>query len=540
MLSWTARLLLVAGLAVIAAACGAAAGDDDAAFEPDPSCFGVHPVSGDLGDIRCGYVTVPLDHANPDGPTIRLAVAVLPATDPDAGDDPVIVLEGGPGGHLVEPALSLPPHREQLQIGPETVLMDQRGVGLSEPALECPGYDEATEAAATHPEAVADGVEALADCYDELVEQDIDPQAFHSEAIAADVDLVREALGYEQVHLRGGSYGAEVALRAADAHPDRVASLLLSSPVDPTVNWIAQAPATLDRALNDLARACAGHDGCAARFGDLRERIEQAMERLAEEPAEVPVRRLDGSSDVVTYPAAAAAGHLRWLLYLPPALGSDRLPALIDAAADGNYTPLATLGQRLEQQVVGLVSHGLHHAVRCTGQAADLSAADLRAAAEATHPQLVAEHLLPAETALLDVCDAWDVEPAEAVAPPSSDEPVDAASAETEGSGTAYEPVGPDVPIAPDVPALVVTGQFDPVTAPAYGRRIADRLADSVLVEVPDVGHGALEHLDACGQRIATAFIADPTATGELDVSCATDRVYEPAMELAPVLDLGG
>lgn len=536
--SWTARLLLLAGVAVLAAACGAATGDD-AAFERAPSCFGVQPVSGDLGDVRCGYVTVPLDHAEPDGPTIRLAVAVLPATDPDAGDEPVVVLEGGPGGHLVEPALSLPPHREQLQIGPETVLMDQRGVGLSEPALECPGYDAAIEAAATHPDAVEGGVEALAGCYDELVSAGIDPQAFHGAAIAADVDLVRDALGYEQVHLRGGSYGAEVALRAADAHPDRVASLLLSSPVDPTVNWIARSPLAFDHALGDLAQACAAHDGCADRFGDLGDRIRQAMARLVDAPAEVTVRRLDGSSDTVTYPAAAAAGHLRWLLYLPPALGSDRLPALIDAAADGNYTPLATLGQRLEQQVVGLVSHGLHHAVRCTGQAAGLSPANLRAAAEAAHPQLAAEHLLPAETALLDVCDAWDVEPVGAIGPASDDNPVDAAAAETEEAGTAYEPVGPDVPIAPPVPALVVTGQFDPVTPPGYGRRITDRLADSVLVEVPDVGHGALEHLDACGQRIASAFIADPAA-GELDIRCATERAYDPAMELEPVLGLGG
>lgn len=540
--SWTARLLFMAGLAVIAAACGAAAGDDDGAFEADSSCFGVQPIGGDLDGIRCGYVTVPVDHADPDGPTLRLAVAVLPATDPDAADEPVVVLEGGPGGHLVEPALTLPPHRQQLQIGPETVLVDQRGIGLSEPALDCPGYDEATQEAATHPEAVSDGVEALVDCRDELVEQGIDPQAFHSGAIAADIDLVRDALGYEQWHVRGGSYGAEVALRVADAHPDRVAAVLLSSPVDPTVNWVAQAPATLDRALDDLARACDAHDGCATRFGDLRDRIADAVDPLADKPADVSVRRLDGSSDTISYPAAAAAGHLRWLLYLPPAMGSDRLPALIDAAADGDYTPLATLGQRLEQQVVGLISHGLHHAVRCTGQAAELSAADLRTAAEAARPQLVAEYLLPAEEELLEVCDAWDLEPVEAVAPPStadSDAPVDAASAETEGSGTAYEPVGPDVPIAPEVPALVVTGQFDPVTAPAYGRRIADRMADSVLVEVPDVGHGALEHLDECGQRIASAFIADPLAGGELDTSCATDRAYDPALELEPLLGGG-
>jgi pimeloyl-ACP methyl ester carboxylesterase len=487
--------------------------DADAAFDADPGCFGVASAALDLGRVRCGYVRVPLDHDDPQGPTIRLAVAVLPATDPDAGDTPVVVLEGGPGGHLVEPALTLGPHRERLELGPETVLVDQRGVGLSEPALECPGYLDAVEGAATHPDAVAEGVDALSDCHDRLVEEGIDPQQFHSEAVAADVDAVRAALGYDEVHLRGGSYGAEVALRAADANPEGVASLVLSSPADPVVNWLARAPAAFNRGLHAVADACDAHADCVERHGDLRGQLDRGLQRLVAEPPEVRVRRTDGTSDAAAYPAAAAVGHLRWLLYLPPGMGPERLPAIAAEAADGDYTSLATLGFRLEQEVVDVISHGMHHAVRCTGHGAELTAADLRESAASGEAPRFAEHLVAAEEMMLEVCEAWDVEP-------------------VPGAGSDGEPP------APDVPALVVTGEFDPITPPAYGGRIADRLPASRHVEVPDVGHAALEHLGDCGQELAGAFIADPGALDELDASCATERTYDPAAELEPFYGL--
>lgn len=508
-----APLVVVAGLALAVAACEAGAGpadDADATFEADAGCFGVASAALDLDRVRCGYVRVPLDHDEPQGPTIRLAVAILPATDPDAGDDPVVVLEGGPGGHLVEPALTLPPHREQLELGPETVLVDQRGVGLSEPALECPGYLDAVEGAATHPDAVAEGVDALVDCHDRLVEQGIDPQQFHSEAIAADVDAVREALGYEQVHLRGGSYGAEAALRAAAANPEGVASLVLSSPADPAVNWIARAPEALNRGLHAVADACDAHESCAERHGGLRAQLDRTLEQLDAEAPEVDVRRTDGRRDTVEYPAPAAVGHLRWMLYLPPGMGPERLPAIAAEAADGEYTSLATLGFRLEQEVADVISHGLHHAVRCTGHGADLTAADLRESAAAGDPPRFAEHLVPAEEVMLEVCEAWDLEP-------------------VPGAGSDGEPP------APDVPALVITGEFDPITPPAYGVQIADRIPGaSRHVEVPDVGHAALEHLGDCGQELAGAFVADPARLDELDATCATDRTYDPAAELEP------
>src|SRR5687768_203134 len=61
-------------------------------FNEGPCPLQVAPTSG--GPVRCGEVTVPLDHDDPGGATIRLAVAVVPAAEPqDAA--PLVMLGGG-------------------------------------------------------------------------------------------------------------------------------------------------------------------------------------------------------------------------------------------------------------------------------------------------------------------------------------------------------------------------------------------------------------------------------------------------------------
>src|SRR5260221_3275176 len=47
---------------------------------------------------QCGTVSVPEDHKNPNGKTISLAVAGFNERTANPQPDPVIYLEGGPGG----------------------------------------------------------------------------------------------------------------------------------------------------------------------------------------------------------------------------------------------------------------------------------------------------------------------------------------------------------------------------------------------------------------------------------------------------------
>ena len=48
--------------------------------------------------VDCGYLIVPEDRGDPDSPTIRLHVAIFRSRAAEPQPDPIVYLEGGPGG----------------------------------------------------------------------------------------------------------------------------------------------------------------------------------------------------------------------------------------------------------------------------------------------------------------------------------------------------------------------------------------------------------------------------------------------------------
>jgi pimeloyl-ACP methyl ester carboxylesterase len=75
-------------------------------------------------------------------------------------------------------------------------------------------------------------------------------------------------------------------------------------------------------------------------------------------------------------------------------------------------------------------------------------------------------------------------------------------------------------PVRSDVPVLILTGQWDPVTAPSNGDAAARTLKNSMHIVVPHGAHGlgGLEGLD-CIDRISTEFVERGTTKG-IDTSC--------------------
>lgn len=75
-------------------------------------------------------------------------------------------------------------------------------------------------------------------------------------------------------------------------------------------------------------------------------------------------------------------------------------------------------------------------------------------------------------------------------------------------------------PTRSGVPALILTGRWDPVTTPLYGDAAAKTLPNSLHVVVPSGGHGfgGLEGLD-CIRRLMDEFV-ERGATKGLDASC--------------------
>ena len=67
---------------------------------------------------------------------------------------------------------------------------------------------------------------------------------------------------------------------------------------------------------------------------------------------------------------------------------------------------------------------------------------------------------------------------------------------------------------------MVLAGEFDAYTPPAWGRTTADRFPNSFYFEVPWVGHGPGFNSPSCLADMVAAFINDPKAAP--DARCLT------------------
>src|SRR5690242_13753773 len=78
-------------------------------------------------NVTCGFVVVPEDHANPTGPTIRLATAQFRATSKFPAPEPIVYLEGGPGAAAI--GQSTASFAARFTASRDFVIFDQRGTG---------------------------------------------------------------------------------------------------------------------------------------------------------------------------------------------------------------------------------------------------------------------------------------------------------------------------------------------------------------------------------------------------------------------------
>jgi pimeloyl-ACP methyl ester carboxylesterase len=85
---------------------------------------------------------------------------------------------------------------------------------------------------------------------------------------------------------------------------------------------------------------------------------------------------------------------------------------------------------------------------------------------------------------------------------------------ESWGIACAKWPMGPldpveNEPIYSDVPALLLTGLYDPITPPQYARLAGSRLINSFYFEFLSAGHDVLSN-EPCAGQLARQFLEDP------------------------------
>lgn len=154
-------------------------------------------------------IEVPLDHANPSGPTIT--VFAREVRRPGDGDDrdPLLFLQGGPGGESPRPTGVPAPSMwlDRALRDYRVILLDQRGTGRSTPI---------TAMADKTPQQQADYL-----------------SLFRADAIVEDCEVLRQVLGIEQWSLLGQSFGGFCTLSYLSTHPDSVKEAMFTGGVPP-------------------------------------------------------------------------------------------------------------------------------------------------------------------------------------------------------------------------------------------------------------------------------------------------------------------
>jgi len=240
--------------------------------------------------VRCGMINVPRDYSAPSRGTFKLAVMVVRSAQQPALPDPVVYISGGPGSPLT--AFTDYQARHPYAESRDLILVDQRGVGRSEPVL-CPGVAgellQTDFAVAATPTAAvqAQRRSVLMACRNEAKVQGIDLDGFGTAATVEDFDQVRQALGIMRWNVVGNSYGTTVAITLMAQHPATIRSAVLDSvyPPDPIPPWSAR----VAEARAAFFAMCARDAACAAAYPDLAGLYTQVLDRLGRVPLTVEV-----------------------------------------------------------------------------------------------------------------------------------------------------------------------------------------------------------------------------------------------------------
>ena len=231
----------------------------------------------------------------PGWPWIPLNVAILPAADP-APSGALFHLAGGPGQAATDQAADNARRFARIRDHRDLVMVDQRGTGASNP-LRCPDLGPVAGArvllAWDLPGAwireCAAGLRRRANL-----------RRYTTTEAAADIEAVRQWLGYPRIDLYGGSYGTRTALEVARNYPSHVRTLTLRAVMSPAALMATGEPVALDAALNHLFRDCGSEAACQEAYPNLEKRYRELVARLGRHADSVSV--LDpGTGDSIRF-----------------------------------------------------------------------------------------------------------------------------------------------------------------------------------------------------------------------------------------------
>jgi pimeloyl-ACP methyl ester carboxylesterase len=451
------------------------------------------PQFGTAGvEAQCGTLAVAENPALPRGRQVALHIAWIPAGDEGPTEpDPVFMLAGGPGQAATESYPQVAAAFRAVQKKRDVILVDQRGTGQSNPLLcEEPRKGAADEAAVSGTQGVDNAAEArrFAQHCRTTLSKKADLRFYTTTDAIRDLDAVRQAIGAAKINLVGISYGTRVAQQYAMRYPHSTRTIVLDSVAPNTLILGNDFARNLEQALDLQFGQCGKTPACAKALGNPRSRLDALMTQLRAAP---PLVRYRDASTNQVHEERLLPGHVAGLMrmYAYAPLAAALLPLQLREASEGRYDGLLALAKMLDSTLSGQMMFGMQLSVICSEDAQGLKA----------NPDDVATLLGNQFADYLGAqCGVW----------PKGAMPADF-----------------HAPLRTPVPALLMSGEFDPVTPPRYGAEVVKTLPNGRHLVLRGQGHNVIA--TGCMPKLFAQFI-DSADAKSLDAKCLDTLPYTP------------
>lgn len=432
--------------------------------------------SGPAMLARCASLEVPENPLEPNGERLKLSIVRIPALAATPLPDPIVLIQGGPGGSSIDLFLTMRGALTGLRRNRDIIVMDQRGTGRSAEGLQCESPPD-SDFQVAGPELIQ---ELLDQC---LAAIERDPRWYTTSLAVTDLEALRTASGIEQWNLYGVSYGTRVAQHYMRRYPERVRTAILDGSLPAPLVAGPHIAAATQATLDEILTRCAHIPACSHHFHDLKRKFAEVIERL--EAEEIRVGRVDrntGEVSEVTVRPDVLIGLTRMMSY--SSATAALLPLTIDEAWAGRYGTLLDQAELVLGGVERSLNVAMHNTVICSEDWPRFAASD----APDTSDTYIGDTLI--ET-LEIICASWP-----------------------------RGPVDPDfaAPLETDIPVLFMSGSADPATPAELAEEIiAAGVHNSLHIVAENQGHGVFSV--GCMPRIAEQFIHAADVAG-LDTEC--------------------
>ena len=424
-------------------------------------------------------MTVLENRARPDGATIELAFVRLKTAAARPGP-PVVWLAGGPGGSGTQDSKGplLPLLLEVAEFS-DVIALDQRGMGLTRPRLECPGrLDLPLDRPMERGLVLAAFRASAAECRAHWSARGVDLASYNTVESARDIDDLRRALGAPKVSLLAGSYGTHLAfatIRLFEASIERAVLFGVSGP-----DHMERLPGDYQEVLEQIDRMVKRTPILALAMPSFLGTVRTVMEKLERNP-----ERADGVDRTTGEQRTVTIGRFDLQCFTRNMLASReeiaRLPGVYLAMARGDFREIASTSLTSRR---GAAPPAVDFTMRCASGASAARREKVHAQSRSALLGGIADFPIP------DVCDAWGV-----------------------------PDLGPDyrAPVVSKVPVLFVSGTLDAHTPAANAREVLAGFPNGRHLLVQDGAHGLLGFSLPKGRKLSAKFLrGESFSTGRL------------------------